>query len=170
MLIYDQALDPYHCAVRILALINSAGEMQTDLTVDATRIANYFLVYPQQMLNFTFPAEFLSIRAAAKKMQNPYRHTSGDKITFERMRPIFIAALSGLVAADLADVHALKQGLIKPTERDLPSALANAVRRFRDRQTDVGKFLLSEFLLLQTHGSNGIKHRSGLLEYRYDPV
>ena len=170
MLIYDPALDPYHCAVRILALVNSSTEMNIELTVDATRIADYFLSYPYKMLDFTFPAEFRGIRTIAKETQNPYRHTSGDKVAFERKRPIFIAALSGLIAADLVDAHALKQGIVKSTALEIPPPLAHAVSLFQDRQTDVGKFLLSDFLRLPTNGSNGIKHRSGLLEYRYDPA
>lgn len=170
MLIYDPALDPYHCAVRILALVNSSTEMSIELTVDAARIGDYFLAYPYNMLGFTFPAEFRGIRAAAKETQNPYRHTSGDKVAFERMRPIFIAALSGLIAADLVDAHALRQGIVKSTAQEIPSALAHAVSCFQDRQTDVGRFLLSDFLRLPTNGSNGVKHRSGLLEYRYDPA
>lgn len=43
MLIYDPALDPYHTAVRILVISISATARGAELTVDAARIADYFL-------------------------------------------------------------------------------------------------------------------------------
>jgi len=95
MLIYDPALDPYHTAVRILVISISATARGAELTVDAARIADYFLAYPYKMASFKFPAEFKSLRAAVKETQNPYRHANGDRAVFERMRPIFLLRLPG---------------------------------------------------------------------------
>ncbi|MGB3431735.1 ABC-three component system middle component 5 [Achromobacter sp.] len=169
MLIYDPALDPYHSAVRILAIAIAATQRKTELTVDAARIADYFLVYPHKLLGFKFPNEYRTLRTAVKATENPYRNTYGSRAAFERMRPIFFAALSGLVGAKLIDVEALKRGILSiiPSS-SIPDPLAAAVSRFRDRQTEVGNFVLSELLGLPANGENGLKHRSGLIEYRYD--
>ncbi len=168
MLIYDPALDPYHTAVRILAITISAAARGAELTVDAARIADYFLAYPYKMANFKFPAEFKAIRAAVKETENPYRHANGNRAAFERMRPIFFAALSGLVASDLIQVGALKRGILAQTSHPMPDELASAVQRFHARQTTIGKFLLSDFLAIPATGENGLKHRSNLIEHRYD--
>ncbi|WP_143752283.1 ABC-three component system middle component 5 [Burkholderia sp. SRS-W-2-2016] len=170
MLIYEPALDPYHGAIRILAVAKSSSRININLSIDAARIADYFLVYPYKMLSFTFPAEYRSMRTAAKDTENPYRSTSGNRTAFERMRPIFFAALSGLVAANLLDADLLKRGILSLSGNDLPADLAAAVARFQDRQTVVGKFVLSDFLKLPVNGNNGLKHRSGLIEHRYDPA
>lgn len=169
MLIYDPALDPYHCAIRILALAVSSAKIDVELTTDAARIGSYFLAYPSKMLGFVFPAEYRSIRAMARDAQNPYRSASGDKVAFERMRPIFVAAVSGLVAAKLLEPTSLERGIVQLTKTPVPQELVDAVTRFRDRQTRIGNFLLSDFLRLPTNGNSGIKSRSGLIEHRYDP-
>jgi hypothetical protein len=168
MLIYDPALDPYHTAVRILAIANSAVAVESDLTVDAARIADYFLVYPYKMANFKFPAEFKSVRTAVKASENPYRHTNGNRAAFERMRPIFSAAVSGLVAAGILDGPALKQGTLALDAMPALGELAAAVQTYRARQTAVGQFILSDFLTIPATGENGLKHRSNLIEHRYD--
>lgn len=168
MLIYDPALDPYHSAIRILAIAMSSAKLRIALSIDAARIADYFLVYPYKMVVFRFPAEFRTMRAAVKETENPYRHASGTRAAFERMRPIFFAALSGLVAADLIDAAGLKHGILALTESDMPDDLAAAVARFQERQTVVGKFVLSDLLAMPTNGDNGLKHRSSLIEHRYD--
>ena len=58
MLIYDPAFDPYHNAVRILAIAKAAQLRQAEVTVDAARIADYFLVYPYKIRSFRFAAGF----------------------------------------------------------------------------------------------------------------
>lgn len=168
MLIYDPALDPYHSAIRILAIAMSSAKRRIELSIDAARIADYFLVYPYKLIGFKFPAEFRTMRAAVKETENPYRHASGTRVAFERMRPIFFAALSGLVAANLIDVAGLKRGILALAESDMPDDLAAAVARFQERQTVVGKYVLSDLLAIPTNGDNGLKHRSNLIEHRYD--
>jgi len=168
MLIYDPALDPYHTAVRILVISISATARGAELTVDAARIADYFLAYPYKMASFKFPAEFKSLRAAVKETQNPYRHANGDRAVFERMRPIFFAALTGLVASNHIQDTALQKGIIELTNHPMSNELASATQRFQARQTTIGKFLLSDFLAIPATGENGLKHRSNLIEHRYD--
>jgi hypothetical protein len=168
MLIYDPALDPYHSAIRILAIAQSSAERRPELSVDAARIADYFLIYPYELIGFRFPAEFRSMRAAVKKIENPYRRASGTRAAFERMRPIFFAALSGLVAANLIDAASLKRGALVLSEKAMPDDLVAAIARFLKRQTDVGKFILSDLLAMPTNGDDGLKHRSSLIEHRYD--
>lgn len=168
MLIYDPALDPYHSAIRILSIAMSSAKRQIELSVDAARIADYFLVYPYKMIGFRFPAEHRSIRAAVKETENHYRQALGTRAAFERMRPIFFAALSGLVAANLIDVAGLKRGILGLTESDIPDDLAAAVARFQERQTVVGRFVLSDLLAMPPNGNNGLKHRSSLIDHRYD--
>lgn len=168
MLIYDPALDPYHTAIRILTIAISATARGAELTVDAARIADYFLAYPYKMANFKFPAEFKPLRAAVKETENPYRHANGNRAAFERIRPIFFAALSGLVASDLIQEATLQKGIIELTNHPMPDKLASAAQRFQARQTTIGKFLLSDFLAIPATGENGLKHRSNLIEHRYD--
>jgi hypothetical protein len=146
----------------------SSAKRRIELPIDATRIADYFLVYPYKMISFKFPTEFRTIRAAVKETENPYRHASGTRAAFERMRPIFFAALSGLVAANLIDAAGLKRGVLALSDSAVPDDLAAAVARFQERQTVVGKFVLSDLLAMSTTGDNGLKHRSGLIEHRYD--
>lgn len=170
MLIYDPALDPYHSAVRILAILKSATDRVVDLPIDTARITDYFLVYPYKLLSFKFPSEYRAMRSAVKETENPYRHALGNRAPFEKMRPIFFTALSGLVAADIINADQLKRGIISLSGKSIPDDLAAAISRFQKRQTTVGQFLLSDFLELPAHGNNGLKHRSGLIEFRYDPV
>jgi hypothetical protein len=168
MLIYDPALDPYHSAVRILSILLAAAQREIVVSVDAARIADYFLVYPYKIRSFRLPTDFKDIRKAATESDNPYRRSTGARAAFERMRPIFFSALTGLVAAGLVDEEALKDGPLSLSRTDLPPDLLAAIERFQGRQTKVGHFVLSELIRIPSNGINGLKDRSGLIEFRYD--
>lgn len=168
MLIYDPAFDPYHNAVRILAIAKAAQSRQAEVSVDAARIADYFLVYPYKIRSFRLPPDFSSLRKAANDSDNPYRRATGSRATFERMRPVFFSALTGLVAAGLLDGEALKGRLISLASSPWPDNLTAAVSQFDSRQTTVGRFILSDFLAMPPNGVGGLKDRSGLIEHRYD--
>lgn len=168
MLIYDPALDPYHTSIRLLTIARAAQIIKKEITLDTVRIADYFLVYPTKLLSFRMPQDHIQIRAAAKLLENPYRHAAGMKTSFERMRPIFFATLSGLAAAELIDVNDLKRGVLSLSASPQPQDLEAAVQRFEIRQNTVGKFVLKKLVAMNPNGQNGLKHRSGLLEHRYD--
>lgn len=167
MLIYEPAFDPYHSAVRILAMAQNSAKLGAQVAIDAIRIADHYLVYPAALNQFRFPSEFRAIRKLVRDAENPYR-TSGGKAVFERMQPIFLAALSSLAAKGLVDGEALKQGVIVASEIENSSDLTVAINRFQQRQTKIGEFILKDLLLIPTNGAGGLKDRSGLIEYKYD--
>lgn len=168
MLIYDPALDPYHTAIRILAIASASANKNIELTIEAARIADYFLVYPSKILNFRLPKEYRTVRTDAKSLENPYRHASGMRTSFERIRPIFFAALNGLAAAKLIDFDSITVGILRRGADSMPEDLQAAVDRFHARQTPVGQFILSTLITIPSNGFDGLKHRSSLLEHRYD--
>lgn len=166
MLIYDPNRDPYHCAIRILAVLDNRA-LQA-LPIESVRIADYYLAYPSKIADIRLPQQFRYIRTQAKKLTNPYRHPLGIKASFERLRPIFLAAASGLVAAGFVDEVEFKNGQLKATDKSLPEALRAAVSSFLARESDVRKFVVSQLLEIPLLGNDGLKHRSGLAEHRYD--
>lgn len=170
MLIYDNALDPYHCSVRILAICIYGNADRRMFQVDSVRILDYFLVYPSKLAFCRLPSEHKSIRTSIKEIENPYRHSPGKRAAFERMKSVFYAAASGLGAAGMIDVEFLERGIFKIKPECIPIEIDAAVQRFKARQSTVGDFILAVLSTLPLNGPDGLKHRTGLLEYRYDIV
>lgn len=169
MLIYDYALDPYHCSIRILAMC-MFGVWASEVHAEQVRILDYFLVYPSKVASIRLPAEYKTIRYSANEMANPYRYSPSKRAAFERMRPVFYAAASGLVAAGLLDLTSFERGVLKFLPEKLSPEMAASIQRYKARQSIVGNFVLSALAAIPLNGPDGLKHRTGLLEYRYDIV
>ena len=167
MLIYDPTVDPYHCAIRVLAI---TGGSSSELPLDAVRIADFYLAYPSKITNIRLLSHQRGIRKTSQSLSTPYRNPLEAKSTFERMRPIFHAATSCLVAAGFLDAEKLKIGVITRGPSALPEDLVVAVTNFLKRHSSVREFVIRELTTIPLLGSNGLKDRTGLMEYRYDPT
>lgn len=167
MLIYDPSQDPYHSAVRILAILRANPQ---GMPTDTVRIADFYLAYPSALEDFRFPSQFRKMRTLAKKYQTPYRRPALGWVTFERMRPIFIAAVSGLVAAKYVTAEAVKVGRLIPLLQNVPADLNKACGSYLERYSGIRSFISAELASLPLLGNEGLKARSNLLEHRYDPV
>lgn len=170
MLIYDYALDPYHCAIRIITLCLFSESAIDNLDAEHARILDYYLVYPSKIEAARLPPELKSIRTAAKAAANPYRNSPSKRSAFERMKPVFYSAASGLAAAGYLNITLYERGILSCSSHDVPEELLAAAQRFRARQSKIGNFIFSDLLSLPLNGADGLKHRTGLLEHRYDIV
>jgi hypothetical protein len=86
------------------------------------------------------------------------------------MRSIFQAASSGLVAAGFVNAEDLKQEIFTSTGKPLPEDLRVSIENFLNRQKEVREFVIKQLIAIPLLGPDGLKHRSGLIEHRYDPI
>lgn len=168
MLIYDPALDPYHCAIRVLTVLEN-GPIP-DLPIDSVRIADFYLAYPSKVAEIRLPNSMVKIRKYARELATPYRNPFGLKSAFDRMHPIFQATISTLAAANHIDTDLMKRGFLQRTETPLPADLQKVIREYLTRQSKIRNFIARDLTAIPLLGSGGLKDRSGLLEYRYDPT
>ncbi len=100
----------------------------------------------------------------------PYGEQPDAPLIFERMRPMQVAALETLASEGFLDMSALLSDEVKVTGRAIPEHLAARLVEMNQKQSDLMEFLVILATDYELSGENGLKARSGLLEYRYDAV
>jgi hypothetical protein len=75
-----------------------------------------------------------------------------------------------LAAAGFIVVNDLKRGAITRTALSLPQELEARCKRLRSAESAFFSHIMNALLEFPLYGENGIKARSGLLEYRYDNI
>lgn len=166
MLIYHPAFDAYHATLRMLALL----AFEKDFDVEKARILDFYLAFPSAMLSMRLPAELTQVRPMLRELENVYRDPVSVKRTFAEMRHVQMAALGCLAAGGLIDGKKLETGTVQRTQNPLPGELRFAVNGFIENELPLLEVLTGRVADIPTAGPNGLKNRSGLLEYRYDPV
>ena len=168
---FQPALDPFHSIFRLLRLRRLFPE-RAPLHRDHVRILDFYLLFPFRIGSIRFQRQDMHFRSLARRYEQskPYGEQPEDRIIFNRMEPMQIAALETLSKRELIEPDEWKVAAVAPTATLVPEQLAARIEELNAQEPDLISFLevlASRYELL---GSDGLKARTGLLEYRYDAV
>jgi hypothetical protein len=157
---YQPALDPFHSIFRTLRLmpaVRKAGSLHRD----HVRILDFYLLFPFRISKARLSPKHRRFR----RLEQP-----DDVLMFARMEPIQYAALETLAEKGLIDVDQWRSGMVSATDKAVPKELEQRVESANLKEPelfDLVKTLATEYDFL---GQNGLKDRTGLMEYRYDAI
>lgn len=166
MLVYHPVSDAYHCVFRLLAIL----DLRSSLEVDLLRILDFVLCFPSVAGEFRMPQNMAALRRDAKAQMNVYRSPLNAKTMFLNLRPTHDGALACLASSGFLVPDELQHGRAVRTVHSLPTNLQERCKGFQRAESVFFSQLMPAFLSLPLHGANGLKDRSGLMEYRYDNV
>ena len=170
---YQPAFDPYNAVFRLLQLRNG-GWFEKAIHYDALRIADFFLLFPfyLQDKDNRYKPEHRAIRSVGKKYEavKPYSRLPDKRTLFRRIEPFQVAAISSLVNGGFVQAESWEQHTVKATETELPEALSTRLQGENSANIELIKAILKLIQEYPLTGKDGLKHRTGLLEYRYDVV
>ena len=165
-LIYHPAFDPYNAllrTVRVLAAIPKGVDSM------ALRILEFYLLFPEQLVGMRLSPKLRSaVRRLSASARYPYDRLPASRSVFERMGSSFDAALQTLSVRGLVDVNAFAHVTLRADQ--VPKELADLIREQNEEEKNLMSVLTAIASEFATAGSNGLKDRSGLAEYRYDVV
>lgn len=166
MLIYHPAFDAFHCIYRLLLIT----EVHREIDAAKLRIVDFYIIFPAELRKVTLPKKSNDIKKSAKLLVNRYRGPISAAQVFREMEQIQLAAISALAAADLIDKASLAAGIIRRTQTEVAPAIRAKIDNFFHGLTESLGHVLNELAEMPLNGIDGLKHRTGLMEYRYDNV
>lgn len=167
MLIYSPANDAANCAYRFLLIVESVDF--TDLNWDAFRIADYYILYPYMLRTISpLPRSLAMFKKPIANIRRPYSEKVDQRMSFYTLEQIHANVASFLIAKGLFDIDAFACRSIKRTDNPIPDVLLDRIYNDPIRTEEWFKAIVDGLIRLDTNGLNGLKHRSRLMEYRYD--
>lgn len=166
MLIYHPGLDAYHCVFRMLAVC----EKVNDLEIEKARLLDFYLLYPALVAKVRLPRTLRPITKDAAAVANIYHDPSSPASTFRDMRHIQEAALRCIAAAGLIDVKRYENGFVTRTAAEVPKGIREKIVVFLESRQPIAEFVLRELAAIALGGSDGLKHRTQLMDHKYDFV
>ena len=164
MLIYHPAYDAYHCVFRMLLIATSIKEVE----IEKARLLDFYLMFPSAVSKIRLPANLIEARRLAKSVSNVYHDPINIASTFRDMREIQQAALKCIAASGLIDVDKLSNGYVSRTALSVPEDIQRKISEFIDKRQPLAGIVLSGLAEIPLRGDNGLKHRTELMEHRYD--
>lgn len=141
---------------------------QSEVELDRLRIWDFFLTFPNEARNISYPNALTELkRIFKKKPENPYEDLIDSKRIIERMKPYQISALKCIASYGLIDSALFSKNIIKRTEKVIPKELLDRFNDLSDEKANILKLVVG-FNELPLYGKAGLKFRTGLIEFRYD--
>ncbi len=164
MLIYHPAFDAYHCVFRLLKLVQHLN----DIEVSKLRILDFYLVFPSEVSKVRL-SDNNQIKKTATSLQNVFHGPVNATQTFRDMHDLQIAAINSLIASNIIDGAQAELGIIHRTSLQLPDlTIETTDLELSEQENIIFKFILNDLSNLPLNGTDGLKHRTGLMEFRYD--
>lgn len=164
MLIYHPAYDAYHCVFRMLVI---TGEKRV-LEFAKLRILDFFLCFPAEVANIQLPQEHAGVKKLAREAKNPYRGPVNSVRTFRDLEPIQSAAARLLSLTGIFSIADLEDGRVVRTGQAIPEFLSKLTHAEDAFSGPLDRYVVSAMSEIPLAGLGGLKHRTGLMEYRYD--
>lgn len=166
-LAYQPAYDPFHTVLRLIRI----ADILAAPSIEQSRIADFYLCFPSRLGEVTFPKGMRGrLRAALAQAPATYGTPAADEMVIRRMRPIQDAAIQTLVANGVFDADAYEAGTLKLDIDSVSEALLGRARTLNEEQGSLTSLIRDLIGAVPLEGENGLKHRTGLGEHRYDAV
>ena len=164
MLVYHPAYDAYHCVFRSLLITNHIKVIE----VAKLRILDFFLCFPAEIQRIRLPREHSEARRLAQSSANQYHGPVSMHQAFRDMEHIQIAAFKTLAASQLITSNEFESGLVRRTDLAIPDELKAPLAGALVGNKTLVDYLVNKLGQLDLLGTDGLKHRTGLMEHRYD--
>lgn len=170
-LTYNEAFDPYHAAFRYLRL-HAACDLSKRTPFDMFRILDFYILFPFRIQNMRFLSEDKGWRKVSRSYSDraPYGELPDDNSIFSRMEPFQRAAATSLAHNGFISAAAWDENEILFADVELPPAILSRLSELNGDMSDAMEILCLIRIKYPLSGRNGLKDRTGLLEFRYDPV
>ena len=168
---YNEAFDPYHAVFRFLRLFFGC-KLRHAVPYDKFRILDFYLLYPFRLQNLQLFADDTRWRAVSRSYARlkPYGELPDDNSLFERMGSFQKAAASSMARAGIISNDEWARNRILFVPDRIAGDAEKRCQELNDMMPDIIGILCEINERYDLNGRNGLKARSGLLEYRYDPV
>ena len=164
MLIYHPGYDVNHCCYRILNILFNVDDNQ--LNHDLLKLFDFYYLYPHLLKKISrLPKPLCYEKKLISAIEEPFEITPNSKSLFFEMSILQEDAINSLINKGLITI---KGKLILLSIDNVPPTL---VQKFRDgvfSSSHIHQMLLKNLPKVTLNGLNGIKAKSGLMEYRYD--
>ncbi|MDR9759422.1 hypothetical protein RJJ37_07215 [Rhizobium redzepovicii] len=165
MLVYHPAYDIYHGAFRSLLLLEHTPSKT--MPFDTMRILDLYFVFPYLIADLDFPR---GAGAKGRKLAgSPSRfNTLPSPRTFlEQMKGLHTLIGTALAGLGFISGDAFKNGVIERTATLVPETLLSNAS---PEDLELAEYLGTKIATIPILGKTGLKARSKLMEFRYDPT
>lgn len=166
MLTYHPIHDHSHCAFRILCLSRDIDP--EGVHWDLLKLLDFYLLFPHELNGISLPRSLIKFKSTFKKIPEPYENLPNAKRLFFSLGEIQNNTINFMLSKGICVHEAFQEGNIKIRIEAIPKKISELYETASFRNEPWYEFITGDLPTVGFDGVNGLKKRSGLLEFRYD--
>jgi len=166
MLVYHPALDPYHTALRLIAILKRL--QGTPVEIDKARIIDFYLLFPSLIRQVSLPRRLQALRKAIGSRSDSFEYVTSPRQLYLQLRGISDTTYRALAGQDVVSHANFERGFLTFGDEKLPEAVEGVANSLLAREQGLAATICDTLGQIPLLGSSGLKARTGLAEYRYD--
>lgn len=160
MLTYSVSNDLYHYLFRIIRIVQF---LDCPVSLELIKILDFYSLFPKLVSEIRLTSETQKLRNVVKAVDDRYMHVENGKRQFLAMNGLYDQALN----------LSITLGVLKRIENKLSISSENSHKDllnfiFANNLDSLQKKIITDLSKISLEGSNGLKDRTGLMEFRYD--
>jgi hypothetical protein len=133
------------------------------------RILDFYLLFPAELKNMSFPKSMMREKSRWKKLRSRYNQITDPRRVFDELTSFQLSGMQTLLSTGLATQKG-QSDVVTLSRENLPSTLVRELESATNARIELLKLLTGPFKNIDLYGQDGLKARTGLFEYHYDPV
>ena len=166
MIVYHPAYDINHCAFRFISILRDVEG--NEINWQTLRILDFYFVFPHLLANVRLPQNIFAGKKALSNIPIPYEALPNPKRLMFELTALHNEVARALIARRLVDKELFLKNVIKLNINHVPTTLVDVLAECPQRKTIWYNLLVNVLALYPVEGKDGLKHRTNLMEYRYD--
>jgi len=166
MILYHPYKDANHCTYRLLSILTNLKE---PLNLEQLKVVDFYYLFPHFLKEISpWPVNISKLKKLITEVDPPYENTPNRKKLFFDLEQIQNEAVLQLASKGLLSIDLLKNGAVKLNKEKVPKKLAKQIQDDRFNESSILRVLIEGLCNITWSGENGLKKRTGLMEYKYD--
>ncbi len=165
MLVYHPAFDIYHGIFRAILLLEKTPSRS--MPVDTLRIVDLYFLFPYLLADLDFPK---GAGAKGRKLagtRSRFNTLPSPRVFLTQVKGLHSLVTAALAGQEMISIEDLREGTVSRTDKQVPAGLLD---RATAQDNELANYLGSTIAAVPLLGKRGLKDRSNLMEFRYDPT
>lgn len=167
MLIYHPAFDANHCLYRIVTILYSS--QKTEVSWSLLRLLDFYYLFPAQLKKISpWPNQISKYKKLLRNIPEQYEDISNSSRVFYDLEKFQKTAVLELIAKGIISKESFEEGKVCLVDGALPNSFVEYIENNEFFYKDEFKIIIEALPTVDLNGPQGLKKRSGLMEYIYD--
>ena len=166
---YHPAFDVYNCIFRMLRIL--ICEEIKEIETNRLGLFDFYLIFPGLIKKIRILPRHQKAKNSFSSFRNRYNVASVEnqaRHVFERIIPFREVALDCLKNKDMINID--KELSVSLNENQLPPEILAELLESNQKDKELIEFLCGTLYDYKLNGVNGLKDRTGLMEFKYEAI